>query len=83
MTPPTPRSGRFLFPSTDNEIPTIGTDESFQDVVTNLSQYMVKAIDTAYSYEQLRTTIAGQSLRPLVLKLNEDCHHPAIVAALL
>lgn len=83
MTPPTPRSGRFLFPSIDDEIPRIGIDESFQEVVTKLSHYLVKAIDTAYNYEQLRTTIAGQSLRPLVLKLNEDCHYPAIVAALL
>lgn len=83
MTPPTPRSSRFQFTPTDSEIPHIEVDESFQEVVTKLRHYIVKAVDTAYNYEQLRTTIAGQNLRPLVLKLSEDCHYPAVVAALL
>lgn len=83
MTPPTPRSSKFQTSSIDHEIPDIESDDSFRDVVTKLSHYVVKAVETAYSYEQLRTTIAGQSLRPLVLKLSEDCHYPAVVAALL
>lgn len=82
MTPPTPRSARF--PSlTDDDLPDIDTTDAFQDVVRKFQEYIVKSIDAAYSYEQLRTTIAGHCLRPLVLKLSEDCHHPALVAALL
>jgi len=83
MAPPTPGSSRFQFPSADDEIPHITIDQSFQVVVAKLSHYISKAVDTAYNYEQLRTTIAGQSLRPLVLKLSDDCHYPAVVAALL
>lgn len=70
-------------PWTEEDVPKIEIDESFQEVVSKLSHYISKAVDTAYSYEQLRTTIAGQNLRPLVLYLSEDCHHPALVAALL
>ena len=73
----------MVLPIVHEEIPDINTNEDFQEVVAKLSQYIVKAVDTAYSYEQLRTTLAGHSLRPLVLKLNEKCHYPAIVAALL
>lgn len=83
MTPPTPKSAKFQFPTSSDEIPTIEIEESFQGAVAKLTHYIVRAVDASYSYEQLRTTIAGQSLRPLVLKLSEDCHYPAIVAALL
>lgn len=67
----------------DDDVPEIDPNDAFQDVVKKFQDYIVKSIDAAYTYEQLRTTIAGHSLRPLVLKLSEDCHHPAIVAALL
>ena len=83
MTPTTPKSLRGHFPYTDDDIPTVGLDESFTATVTKLTHYITRAVDTAYSYEQLRTTVAGQHLQPLVLKLSENCHYPAIVAALL
>jgi len=83
MAPPTPRSSSVPFPSSEDEIPHFEIEDGFQEVIAKLSRYIDKAVDTAYSYEQLRTTIAGHSLRPLVLKLSEDCHYPAIVAALL
>lgn len=82
MTPPTPKSSRFL-PWPEDEVPDIDKTDAFQDVVKKLQDYIIKSIDAAYTYEQLRTTIAGHNLRPLVLRLSEDCHHPAIVAALL
>ena len=66
-----------------DDVPIIDSKESFSDVVRKLSSYIAKAIDAAYTYEQLRTTVAGQTLKPLVSILSEDCHHPAIVAALL
>ena len=52
-------------------------------MVSKLSAYITKAIDSAYTYEALRTTVAGHSLRPLISSLVEECHHDAIVAALL
>lgn len=80
--PQTPRSVRFL-PDIDNEVPIIDSSESFSDVVSKLSNYIVKVVDAAYSWEQLRTTVAGYGLRPLIESLTSDCHHPAVVAALL
>lgn len=67
----------------EDDVPVIDDHESFQEVVKKLRQYIAKTVDAAYSYDQLRTTIAGHCLRPLVLSLSEDCHYPAIVAALL
>jgi len=82
MTPRTPGSSRFV-PWDDDVVPSIDSDEDFHLVVAKLSRYITKAVDAAYSYEQLRTTTAGQSLRLLVLRLSEDCHYPAVVAAVL
>lgn len=80
--PQTPGSSKFLR-WTEDDVPVIDSRESFTDVVLKLSSYIGKAIDAAYTYEQLRTTVAGQSLRPLISNLSDECHHPAIVAALL
>lgn len=82
MTLPTPRSSRFVDLSED-DVPVIDSEEDFNSVVHKLSNYVVKAIDAAYSYEQLRTTIAGQSLRSLALNLSQECQHSALIAALL
>ena len=81
--PPTPRSAKFAPWTDDDEVPVIDSTERFSDVVSKLSTYVVKAIDAAYSWEQIRTSVVGQSLRPLISSLCDDCHHPAIVAALL
>ncbi|KAK5079196.1 hypothetical protein LTR64_002383 [Lithohypha guttulata] len=82
MTVPTPKSTRFIA-WTEDDVPTIDINEDFNAVVQKLSHYIIKAIDAAYNYEQLRTTIAGHSLRPLVFQLGEECRYPAIIAALL
>ncbi|OAP57309.1 hypothetical protein AYL99_08047 [Fonsecaea erecta] len=80
--PQTPRSSKFQ-PWDKDDVPIIDSRESFSDVVFKLSSYIAKAIDAAYTYEQLRTTSAGHPLKPLIAYLSEDCHHPAVVAALL
>lgn len=82
MTAQTPRSLRYVH-NIEDDVPIIDRRENFHDVVLKLIRYIVKAIDASYSYEQLRTTTAGQYLRPLVTSLSEDCQHPAIVAALM
>ena len=83
MTPLTPGSGRINFPSAKDDIPYIAANEDFDEAVAKLKRYIENAVDTAYSYEQLRTTVVGHSLRPLIQQLSDDCHYPAIVAALL
>ncbi|ETN41937.1 uncharacterized protein HMPREF1541_03876 [Cyphellophora europaea CBS 101466] len=82
MPPATPRSTVFVRDLTD-DVPVIDSTEGFTDVVDKLITYLCKAIDAAYTYDQLRTSFAGQSLRPLIASLSDECHHPAIVAALL
>ena len=48
------------------------------------SSYIIQAVpDTAATYEQLRTTIAGSALQHLISNFAENVHHPAIVAAIL
>jgi hypothetical protein len=81
--PQTPRSSRFVEMSDDVDVPIIDSKESFSDVTLKLFAYVAKGVDAAYTYEQLRTTVAGQTLRPLINHLSDDCHHPAVVAALL
>lgn len=67
----------------EDEVPTIDADESFNEVVSKLIIYVSKAVDAAYTWEQLRTSFAGQRLQPLIGSLSDDCHHQAIVAALI
>lgn len=80
--PTTPGSSKY-FPSLEDEVPSIDDSEDFSDVVRKLLIFIATAVDSAYTYEQLRTSIAGQTLRPLVHSLSEDCHHPQLVTALL
>ena len=80
--PATPAS--YSMPvSLHDEIPIIDDSESFDEVVKKLMSYIARAVDSAYTYEQLRTSAPGQSLKPLISSLSEDCHHSGIVAALL
>ena len=79
----TPRSSKFPLLDDGDDIPIIDSTESFSDVVYKLSTYITKAIDAAYTYEQLRTSVAGHSLKPLIVRLSDECHHPGVVAALL
>ncbi|KAK5445164.1 hypothetical protein LTS15_010255 [Exophiala xenobiotica] len=78
----TPRSSKFL-PWMEDDVPIIDSKESFSDITFKVFTYVAKAVDAAYTYEQLRTSVVGQTLKPLIANLSEDCHHPAIVAALL
>ena len=67
----------------DEGLPIIDTSEPFAVVVEKVSAAITRAIDSAYTYEQLRTSVGGQKLKPLISTLIEECHHTAIVAALL
>ncbi|KAF3915196.1 hypothetical protein ABW20_dc0106749 [Dactylellina cionopaga] len=61
----------------------IGHDESLGELIYKLQTYFVEIIDTPFTFDQLRTTTFSSRLRPLITTLSHNCHHPAIVAALL
>ncbi|KFA77890.1 hypothetical protein S40288_02552 [Stachybotrys chartarum IBT 40288] len=71
----------------DFDLPDISVNDDFRDVVRKLSRrppvYIKDAIDLPSTFEQLRTTAAGHSLRVLVEHLADSCTNPAIVNALL
>ncbi|KAF7543271.1 hypothetical protein G7046_g10031 [Stylonectria norvegica] len=66
----------------DFELPDIGADDSFRQVVKKLSLYFVDVIELPSTFEQLRTTAAGNCLRLLVDHLATISNH-CIVNALL
>ncbi|KAI9803389.1 MAG: hypothetical protein M1833_000908 [Piccolia ochrophora] len=61
----------------------IAAHEPFVSVVNKLYAYVYEAFDTPHTFEQLRTTSSGHSLKPFVAYLSDEVHHPAIVSALL
>ncbi|KAK4150598.1 hypothetical protein C8A00DRAFT_46056 [Chaetomidium leptoderma] len=65
------------------ELPDIKDDDSFRELVKKLSVYIADVILLPVTFEQLRTTGAGDGLRVLVEHLGRNCTHPAIVNALL
>ncbi|CAK7245515.1 MAG: hypothetical protein STHCBS139747_007099 [Sporothrix thermara] len=66
-----------------DDLPDIGPDDSFRDVIKKLSLYVTSAVVLPCTFEQLRTTSAGDRLRTLVTHLSITCENPAIVNALL
>ncbi|KAF4592581.1 ion transporter [Ophiocordyceps camponoti-floridani] len=67
----------------DIEMPEIDAKDSFRQVAAKLSAYFVDAIDMPSSFEQLRTTVAGNCLRDLVDHLHDHNLNLATVHALL
>ncbi|KAF9874630.1 ion transporter [Colletotrichum karsti] len=65
------------------ELPDIESNDSFRDVVKKISVYITDVIVLPSTFEQLRTTAAGECLRILVDHLNATCTNPATVNALL
>ncbi|KAL2022909.1 hypothetical protein VTK56DRAFT_4440 [Thermocarpiscus australiensis] len=75
---PTGRHARF-----GAELPDISEGDRFRAVVKKLSVYIADVIVLPSTFEQLRTTGAGDGLLVLVDHLGRTCTHPAIVNALL
>ncbi|RDH38453.1 hypothetical protein BDQ94DRAFT_165593 [Aspergillus welwitschiae] len=66
------------------EVPIIDDNEPLVDVVRKLHNYLVVAInDVACTFEELRFSPHGQSLRLLLYSLAENSHNPCIIAALM
>ncbi|KAI1767255.1 hypothetical protein GGR53DRAFT_482761 [Hypoxylon sp. FL1150] len=70
-------------PRREIPLPVIEHDDIFRDVVKKLSQYIAEVVYMPSTFEQLRTTSAGDDLRTLVDHLNAQVTNPAIVNALL
>ncbi|KAM0144896.1 hypothetical protein ACHAP3_000015 [Botrytis cinerea] len=65
------------------KLPTIVHDDPFVKVVKTLSIYFVNEIVLPSTFEQLRTTSAGNKIRILVEHLVENVTNPAIINAIL
>ncbi|KAI1394024.1 uncharacterized protein F4822DRAFT_33998 [Hypoxylon trugodes] len=65
------------------ELPDIAHEDVFRDVVRELSRYIAEVVYMPSTFEQLRTTSAGDDLRTLVEHLTVRVTNPAIVNALL
>ncbi|RDL30376.1 Uncharacterized protein BP5553_10254 [Venustampulla echinocandica] len=63
--------------------PKIGPDDHFVDVVQVLAIFFVDEITLPSTYEQFRTTSAGQKLRDLVDHLVLNVTNPVLISALL
>ncbi|KAJ8060205.1 hypothetical protein OCU04_010549 [Sclerotinia nivalis] len=65
------------------KLPAIAHDDPFVKVVKTLSIYFVDEIVLPSTFEQLRTTSAGNKIRILVEHLVENVTNPAIINAIL
>ncbi|TAQ91658.1 hypothetical protein B7494_g111 [Chlorociboria aeruginascens] len=80
MSPPRSQS---LDPQQLAKMPKIGPDDAFVKVVKSLSVFFVNEITMPSTFEQLRTTSAGNSIRVLVEYLVINITNPALINALL
>ncbi|KAI1098305.1 ion transporter [Jackrogersella minutella] len=81
-----PTPDRALSPiavHSDVQLPEIEHEDAFRDVVKKLSVYIADVVYMPSTFEQLRTTTAGDDLRNLVEHLTSRVTNPAIVNALL
>ncbi|CAL3962941.1 unnamed protein product [Diplocarpon coronariae] len=65
------------------KLPTIGPNDPFAKIVKALSFYLVDELHVPSTFEQLRTTSAGNKIRILVDHLVTNVTNPALVNALL
>ncbi|KAI1143095.1 ion transporter [Hypoxylon sp. FL0543] len=81
-----PTPDRALSPISSHQevqLPDIEHEDAFRDVIKKLSAYIVEVVYMPSTFEQLRTTSAGDDLRTLVEHLSNRVTNPAIVNALL
>ncbi|KAJ1331685.1 ion transporter [Microdochium nivale] len=78
--PLSPQSGSFFH---HTELPDILHADDFRTVVKKVSLYIAEVVHSPSTFEQLRTTSAGDPLRTLTDHLSHNVTNPAIVNALL
>ncbi|OQN97290.1 hypothetical protein B0A48_16354 [Cryoendolithus antarcticus] len=69
--------------ATKAQLPALGNADSVDALVSKLSSYISKIIETPHTFEELRTTLYADTLKPLVQHLTDEVHHPGVVHALL
>lgn len=47
------------------------------------ASYFTDALPLPTTFDELRTSPHGRVLNPLIAQISDNCHHPAIVSALL
>ncbi|KAJ2900593.1 uncharacterized protein MKZ38_002389 [Zalerion maritima] len=67
----------------EGDPPEIGDNDTFREVIKKLSIFLTDVITLPSTFEQLRTTAAGDCLRFLVDYLSANCKNPSIVNSLL
>ncbi|KAI1820215.1 hypothetical protein F4861DRAFT_524012 [Xylaria intraflava] len=67
----------------DVNLPDIAHDDTFRDVVKKMSSYITEVVYMPATFEQLRTTSAGDALHSLVDHMCLHVTNPAVVNALL
>ncbi|KAI2636064.1 hypothetical protein GGS21DRAFT_514448 [Xylaria nigripes] len=77
------RSSRRFTEHGQMNLPDIGHDDSFREIVRKISSYISKVVSVPSSFEQLRNTSAGDALNKLVDHMCDEVTNPAIVNALL
>ncbi|RYP21656.1 hypothetical protein DL765_002117 [Monosporascus sp. GIB2] len=78
-----PPSPHWAGPDANTPLPDIGDTDSFREVVKKISRYIAEVVYSPSTFEQLRTTSAGDPLRTLVDHLTHSVTNPATVNALL
>ncbi|KAJ4301630.1 hypothetical protein N0V90_003723 [Kalmusia sp. IMI 367209] len=78
-----PSTPRWPAEHSEPALPEITNDDDFGELVRKLSFYIFKAVSLPHSFEELRTAASAHALSPLVFYLTDNCHHPAIICALL
>ncbi|KAI1432238.1 ion transporter [Xylaria sp. CBS 124048] len=78
-----PPSPRHFAGYGDVKLPDIAPDDAFHDVVRKTSSYITDVVYMPATFEQLRTTSAGDALHTLVDHMCLQVRNPAVVNALL
>ncbi|KAH8700817.1 hypothetical protein BGW36DRAFT_425622 [Talaromyces proteolyticus] len=66
------------------ELPAIDDADSMQDVARKISQYIITAIpDVPCSFDDMRLSVVGHRLRPLIKHLSDNVHNPTLICALM
>nr|OQO30480.1 hypothetical protein B0A51_01709 [Rachicladosporium sp. CCFEE 5018] len=69
--------------ATKAQLPQLLNADSVDALVSKLSSYFSKIIETPHTFEELRTTLYADTLKPLVQHLTDEVHHPGVMHALL
>ncbi|KAJ9283594.1 hypothetical protein DTO021C3_8807 [Paecilomyces variotii] len=66
------------------EVPIFDDNESLAGLVQKISNYLIQVIPLVpHTFDQMRTSLAGYPLRPLITSLSENAHNQKIICALM